>query len=318
MAHDADPFNRWDAGQRLALDLLVDAAEQIHSGGVVTLDHEFAVAWGRVLTDDALDGSLRAQALLLPSEGVIAQEMAVIRPEAIHAAREALVAALAAEHRDALWSLHSSLAPSAPYAHEKSQIDRRRLRNVVLRVLASTGAEDAIEAAWDQYGTADNMTDAQAAFVVLADQSHPRRDQVIEAFYERWKADPLVLDKWFSIQATSSRDDTLERVRALAEHADFSLANPNRARSLIGAFCSGNPVRFHAPSGDGYGFLADNVLALDGSNPQVASRMASLFNDWRRYDDDRQGKIQAQLERIARSGSLSKDVYEIVHRALSR
>jgi len=141
---------------------------------------------------------------------------------------------------------------------------------------------------------------------------------VIAAFYERWKADPLVLDKWFSIQATSIRSDTLERVQALAGHADFTITNPNRVRSLIGAFCSGNQVRFHSADGGGYVFLADHVLALNESNPQVASRMASIFNDWRRYDDGRQEKIQVELNRIASSDSLSKDVYEIVSRALSR
>ena len=318
MAHDGDPFNRWDAGQQLALELLVDAADRAHLGEPTFLDPEFSAAWGRVLADDGLDGSLRAQALLLPAERVIAQEMDVIHPDAIHTAREAMVAALASEHRDALWGTYEALAPSGPYAHAKDQIDRRRLRNVVLRTLAVDGDASAIEAAWAQYEAADNMTDAQAAFIVLADQDHARRDQVIEAFYDRWKADPLVLDKWFSIQGTSIREDTLARVRKLAEHPDFSMANPNRVRSLIGAFCSGNQVRFHVASGEGYAFLADNVLALDASNPQVASRMASIFNDWRRYDGDRQAKIQAQLDRIAQSGSLSKDVYEIVHRALSR
>ena len=132
------------------------------------------------------------------------------------------------------------------------------------------------------------------------------------------QTDPLVIDKWFAIQAGSSRSDTLDRVRALTEHDDFNLGNPNRVRSLIGAFCSGNQVRFHASSGQGYVFLADYVLALNDSNPQVASRMVSVFNDWRRYDTDRQALMQAQLERIASSGSLSNDVYEIVNRALSR
>jgi len=318
MAHDEDAFNRWDAGQQLALELLVDAAERIEAGETTNLDPEFSEAWGRVLADDRLDGSLRAQALVLPAERVIAQEMAVIRPDAIHAAREAMVEALAVAHRDAVESAWQALAPTGPYAHEKAQIDRRRLRNVLLRLRVATGDEAAIEAAWQQYESADNMTDAQAAFVILADQDHPRRDDVVAAFHDRWKDDPLVLDKWFSIQATSSRTDTLGRVRELASHPDFSMTNPNRVRSLVGAFCSGNQVRFHDGSGEGYVFLAENVLTLDASNPQVASRMASIFNDWRRYDDDRQGKIQAQLERIAQRGELSKDVYEIVHRALSR
>jgi aminopeptidase N len=317
MAHDDDAFNRWDAGQQLALGLLVKAAEQIHGGGTPTLDPAFAAAWGRVLADESLDGSLRSQALVLPAERVVAQEMSVIHPDAIHAAREGMLVALAKEHRSELWSLYRALAPSGPYAHESSQIDRRRLRNTALRMLAVDGQEDAIEAAWEQYGFADNMTDAQAAFMILADQDHPRRDEVVQGFYDKWKADPLVLDKWFTIQASSSRSDTLVRVGELAAHADFNLANPNRVRSLIGAFCSGNQVRFHGESGDGYVFLADNVLALD-SNPQVASRMASIFNDWRRYDEDRQGKMRAQLERIAAMDSLSKDVYEIVSRALSR
>ena len=318
MAHDDDAFNRWDAGQRLALDLLVEGTVALHRGDSFALDEEFSAAWGRVLADDSLDGSLRSQALVLPAERVIAQELEVIRPDAIHAAREAMVGALADAHRDALWDLYRALAPKQPYRHERSEIDRRRLRNVALQLLSATGEEEAIEAAWAQYEQSDNMTDAQAAFVILADQDHPRHDDVIESFYERWRGDPLVLDKWFTIQATSKRADTLGRVRELAGHPDFSLANPNRARSLIAAFCSGNQVRFHGGAGEGYDFLADHVLSLNDSNPQLASRMVSIFNDWRRYDENRQAKIQAQLSRIAASESLSKDVFEIVHRALSR
>jgi aminopeptidase N len=318
MAHDEDSFNRWDAGQQLATELLIGAAEEIERGGVPSLDRDFSDAWGRLLRDDSLDGSLRALALMLPAESVLAQEMDVIRPDALHEAREAMGRALGSAHADSLWTLYRALAPSGPYRHEAKAIDRRRLRNAVLRFLTWTGANEAIEAAWAQYEAADNMTDAQAAFLWLADQEHPRRDDVIRAFYDRWRSDPLVLDKWFAIQAGSSRADTLARVRELATHPDFNPANPNRVRSLVAAFCSGNPVRFHDSSGDGYVFLADHVLALDGTNPQLASRMVSIFNDWRRYDPDRQDRIQAQLERIASSGSLSKDVYEIVSRALSR
>ncbi len=318
MAHDEDAFNRWDAGQQLALGLLVESAEIIHAGGTPGLDPAFSAAWAGLLSDDSQDGTLRSLALILPAERVIAQEMDVIRPDAIHDAREAMLRGLGEAHRAALWSLYRDLATNAPYRHEREQIDRRRIRNLALRMLAVTEEEQAIEAAWSQFEQADNMTDAQAAFVVLADQDHARRDDVIAAFYERWKDDPLVLDKWFTLQASSSRPDTLDRVRELSEHPDFNLANPNRVRSLIGAFCSGNQVRFHGARGAGYVFLADYVLALNESNPQVASRMASIFNDWRRYDEDRQMAIQVQLERIASSQSLSKDVYEIVSRALSR
>jgi len=318
MAHDDDAVNRWDAGQQLALELLVSIVEKLQRGGTPELDPGFADAWGRLLVDEQLDGSLRALAMTLPGERVIAQELDVIEPDVIHAAREFLGKALAAHHAAELWSTYRALSPTGPYVHERASIDRRRLRGVVLRSLVWGGDEESIEVAWSQYENADNMTDAQVAFLVLADQDHARRDDVTQAFYDRWREDPLVLDKWFAIQAGSSRTDTLDRVRELAEHSEFNLGNPNRVRSLVGAFCSGNQVRFHGSSGEGYVFLADFVLALNDSNPQVASRMVSIFNDWRRYDSDRQTSMQLQLERIASSGSLSKDVYEIVNRALSR
>jgi aminopeptidase N len=318
MAHDDDAVNRWDAGQTLALELLVEIVEELKRGGTPELDPGFAEAWGRLLVDESLDGSLRALAMTLPGESVIAQELDVIEPDLIHAAREFVGQTLAATHVETLRARYQALSPTGPYRHERASIDRRRLRGAILRFLVWAGSEESIELAWSQYENADNMTDAQVAFLVLADQDHARRDDVTRAFYDRWREDPLVLDKWFAIQAGSSRADTLNRVRELAEHRDFNLANPNRVRSLVGAFCSGNQVRFHGSSGEGYVFLADYVLALNDSNPQVASRLVSIFNDWRRYDTERQISMQAQLERIASSGSLSKDVYEIVNRALSR
>ena len=318
MAHDGDPFNRWDAGEKLALSLLVAAvgspAGFEQSAGVA----RYAEAWARVLVDESLDGSLRALAITLPSERVIAQELAVIDPDAIHDVRERLGRWLAEVQGDALWSLYRALAPSGPYRHERDQIDRRRLRGAVLRFLTWTGAEETIQTAYAQYAEADNMTDAQGALAVLADHGHPRRDQAFEHFHARWRHDPLVLDKWFTIQATSSCPDALERVRALARHADFNMGNPNRVRALVGAFSSANAVRFHDLSGGGYGFLADAVIELDGRNPQLASRLVSAFNDWRRYGEGRQRLLQAELERIAGQKALSKDVYEIVSRALSR
>jgi aminopeptidase N len=318
MAHDDDAFNRWDAGEKLALSLLVSAviapADFERSAAVA----RYSEAWLRVLVDGALDGSLRALAITLPAEKVIAQELPVIDPEAIHDVRERLGRWLAQIHSQKLWSLHGSLAPRGAYRHEREQIDRRRLRNAVLRFLAWAGSEEAIESAFSQYSTADNMTDAQGALFVLADHTHPRRDEAFAHFHARFRSDPLVLDKWFMIQATSSRADALECVRALSRHEDFNLSNPNRVRALVGAFSSANAVRFHDSSGGGYAFLADSVLALDGKNPQLASRLVSAFNDWRRYDDGRQRAMQSELERIAGQPSLSKDVYEIESRALSR
>ncbi len=323
MAHDEDAFNRWDAGEKLALSLLVEAVAAPQSIGQSAGAAQYAEAWGRVLGDETLDGSLRALAITLPSEKVIAQELAVIDPDAIHDARERLGQRLAAAHAGRLWSLYAALAPSGPYRHERSQIDRRRLRNAVLRALAYLGtraadAEAVVEAAFAQYRAADNMSDAQGALFVLADFDHPRRDEAFAHFHARFRQDPLVVDKWFTIQATSARPDALEHVRALARHPDFTFGNPNRVRALVGAFSQANAVRFHDASGGGYAFLADAVLELDGRNPQLASRLVSAFNDWRRYDEARQQKMQVALERIARQSALSKDVYEIVSRALSR
>jgi len=318
MAHDEDAFNRWDAGEKLALSLLVSAAQapgELERSGAVA---RYVEAWGRVLADASLDGSLRALAMTLPAERVIAQEMPVIDPDAIHDVRERLGRRLAGAHAKTLWSLYRSLAPAGAYRHERGEIDRRRLRNAVLRALAWTGGAEAVDAAATQYAGADNMTDAQGALLVLAELDDPRRDAAFDDFHARWRGDPLVLDKWFTIQATSTRRGALERVRALARHADFNLGNPNRVRALVGAFSAGNAVHFHDRSGDGYAFLADAVIELDPKNPQLASRLVSAFNDWRRYDEDRQRLLQGALERIASRPALSKDVYEIVSRALSR
>ena len=318
MAHDDDAFNRWDAGEKLALSVLVAAvltpAEFERSAGVA----RYAESWARVLSDGSLDGSLRALAITLPAERVIAQEVPVIDPDSIHDVRERLGRWLARTHAEELWLLYATLASRGPYRHERDQIDRRRLRNSVLRFLAWTGSQQAIEAAYVQYTSADNMSDAQGALFVLSDQDHPRRDEAFAHFHARWRRDPLVLDKWFTIQATSTRSDALKRVRALSQHEDFNLGNPNRVRALVGAFSSANAVRFHDSRGGGYAFLADAVLELDGKNPQLASRLVSAFNDWRRYDELRQRAMQGELERIAGQRSLSKDVYEIVSRALSR
>jgi aminopeptidase N len=160
------------------------------------------------------------------------------------------------------------------------------------------------------------MTDSQAALSLLADGDGPERESALAAFYERWKSDPLVLDKWFSVQALSKREDTAEQVVTLSQHPDFSIKNPNRARSLIGVFCGANQVRFHGSDGLGYRFLADMVIALDG-NPQVAARMASNFNAWRRFDAERQQRMKVELERIAAQKPLSNDVFEIVTRSLA-
>ncbi len=316
MANDEDAFNRWDAGQELATELLLAFAAGVAEGRTLTLDPLFSDAFGRVLGDAELDGSLKALALTLPGEKTLGQEMDVIDPDALHTAREFMRSALGRAHAEALRAVYDACAETGPYSNDKHAIDRRRLRNTALAYLMAADPEAGTALAAAQFDTANNMTDASAALSLLADAQGPEREAALSAFYARWHDDPLVLDKWFSIQAGSRRPDALECVIALASHADFSLKNPNRLRSLVGAFCAGNQVHFHRSDGAGYRFLADIVIELDPLNPQLASRMVSIFNPWKRFDAGRQALMRGELERIAARTPLSKDVFEIVGRAL--
>jgi aminopeptidase N len=316
MAHDSDAFNRWDAGQALAQELLLELAQRAARGEPLALDPLLVEAFGRVLDDSRLDGWFRSLALTLPSESVLGQEMELIDVDALHSVREFAIAELARAHREALLATYRAHC-DASYSKDKGAIDRRRLKNAALRYLTALGTADMLELASEQLRAADNMTDAQAALALLAEHPGPRRDEALASFHRRWRGDPLVLDKWFGVQALCGAPDTCERVIELARHPDFNLHNPNRVRALVGAFASGNQVRFHAPDGRGYAFVADKVLELDPLNPQVAARIVSAFNQWRRFDAARRQLIRAQLERIAATPGLSKDVGEIVGRALA-
>jgi aminopeptidase N len=315
MAHDSDAFNRWEAGQELAKDLLLALTADAEGGRALALDADFSDAFARILTDPQLDGSLKAQALTLPGERVLGQDLDEIPVDALHRARQFMRQSLAEAHEGALGDVYAACESDGAYAIDQPSIGRRRLRNVALAYLSSIPGDAASERLARQFESADNMTDTQAALSMLADCDGPAREDALAAFYERWKSDPLVLDKWFSVQAMSKREDTAAKVVALAEHPDFSLRNPNRVRSLVGIFCAGNQVRFHGADGVGYRFLTEMVIALDG-NPQVAARMASSFNNWRRFDAGRRALMKAELERIARQKPLSNDVFEIVSRAL--
>ena len=313
MGHDTDSFSRWDAGQELSRLLLLEMAQ---TGGR-ELDPVFVEAWGKVLADPELDGSLKALALALPSEIKLAQDMQVIDVDALHEARQAARRQLAAAHKAALEATYDRLNDGKPYANDATSIANRRLKNACLAYLSTLDEPAQTARVAAQFQAADNMTDAQSALAMLTCLDVPERKQALADFYARWKDDPLVLDKWFSLQATSTLPGTLAEVEALREHEAFSLKNPNRARALLGAFAMANQVRFHAADGGGYRLLADSVIALDGMNPQVASRLVRSFNEYRRFDAGRQALQLEQLERIAAHPGLSKDTGEIVNRALA-
>ncbi|MCP3915356.1 MAG: aminopeptidase N [bacterium] len=316
MAHDVDSFNRWDAGQELFAGAILAIADVAARGEALALDPACIDAFKSVLLDGTLDGSFRSLALTLPDESTLSQRMAVIDPDALHTAREFVRSTIGRALRLELEQVYTAHAGSGSYASDAASIARRRTQNCVLSYLAACESSETTALVQRQFESADNMTDSSAALVLLSRLPGAERDAALAAFHARWKDDPLVIDKWFTIQAVAPQAGAPARVRALAQHTDFSLENPNRARALVGAFGMANMPGFHDASGDGYRFVADQVLALDALNPQVASRVVGAFNQWKRFDEARKEKMRAELSRIASREGLSKDVYEIVSRAL--
>jgi aminopeptidase N len=242
--------------------------------------------------------------------------MAVVDVDGIHRAREQVRQRVAEMLRADLHRVYGANSETGPYRFSPEGVARRALKNLVLGYLMAGPQPGALELCLAQFETAHNMTDVTAALRLLVDLGGGEAQQALDAFHARWSSEPLVIDKWFSLQATSHRSDALDRVQSLLGHPDFSLRNPNRVRSLIGAFATGNPVRFHDPSGAGYRFLADRVLELDPLNPQVASRLLRGLIRWRRFDAGRQALMRAELERVLGSEALSKDSYEVASKAL--
>ncbi|MEM9729487.1 MAG: DUF3458 domain-containing protein, partial [Myxococcota bacterium] len=315
LAHDTDSFSRWEAGQDLAQRVLLELTGRGDDTTWPSLDSRLVDAFRDVLRDPELDGSIKSLTLTLPSEERLAQAIEEVDPTAVHRAREFATSSLA----DALrtdWEDTYERHAEGPDLIEKSEIDRRRLKNRALRYLVALGRPELIVLAKQQFDESTTMTEYEGAFVALVDTDTPEADAAIEAFHERWKGEPLVLDKWFRMQAMSTASRAFDRVVSLASHPDFTLSNPNRARSLLYAFAMGNPVNFHRADGAGYRFVVDQVLELDGINPQVASRVVSSFNQWKRYEPKRQALMHGELERIAAHPGLSKDVAEIVGQAL--
>jgi aminopeptidase N len=275
-AHDADPFVRWDSGQQYAAALLLSQVAAWRRGEPLAQDTALLDAMRATLAlGESGDTAFAAEAMALPGETFLADQMEVADVDAIHAVREAMRVTIGAALAAPLRAAYDRLADAGEYRIDGAAIGRRALRNTCLAYLVAAGAADGVRLAKAQFDTGSNMTDVLAALAILAGEDGPEREQALAAFHARWHDDALVLDKWFAIQAMSKRPGTLDAVRALARHADYDLRNPNRVRALVGSFASGNPVGFHDASGGGYRFLADTILALDPRNPQVAARMVS-------------------------------------------
>jgi aminopeptidase N len=315
MANDSDEFNRWDAGQQLAVKLILDLIKDYQEGRPLLLDNLFIDAFGKTLESNMTDKAFQAFALMLPAETYLADFMPVIDPEAVHEARKFVQQVLAASLKTVFLRVYHANEATDPYRIDQGSVGKRGLKNTCLAYLSELEDPDVSELCVRQFKTGGNMTDVMAALANLANSECSERTEALEAFSAKWKDDPLVMDKWLAIQATSRLPNTLETVKALTRHPAFNIKNPNKVRALIGAFSS-NPVRFHDRSGAGYEFLADHVIAIDTANPQIASRLVSAFTLWRRYDEKRKALMRAQLERILKTPNLSKDVHEVVSKSL--
>ena len=315
--HDGDLVARWDSGQQVLIRMLLDrVAALTHGQSAAPLDPDIVAAMRQALAEAERDPAFAAEALALPSETTLADEMAVVDVEAIHAARDSARAALAQALAAPFADTYRRLADPGPYRIDGRAIGARALRNVCLGYLAAADKAEGIHLAKAQFDQGANMTDVLAALAVLSDIDCPERVAALDAFYRRWEGDPLVIDKWFALQARSSLPGTIAAVRELARHPAFSRANPNRVRALVGAFSQANQLHFHAASGDGYAFLADEVLALDKPNPTTAARLVQPLGQWRRYDAARQGLMRAALDRILATPGLSANTYEMVAKSL--
>ena len=316
IGHDADSFNRWEAAQEISIDVILSLVGDLNTGRQYKLDEKYVDAFRLVLNDKNLDTAFIAEMLSLPSEGVLGQQATPIDVDGIHKARKLVVQGLAHELKEDLLRVYSECLTAEAYQYAPEAVGRRRLKNVVLGYLMDIADTDIIGLCRDQLYGATNMTDEIAAFTLIVNSDAPDREEAIDSFYEKWKHETLVIDKWFSAQALSTRGNVLDQMDVLNKHADFDLKTPNRVRSLLSVFCSLNQVSFHNKSGRGYEFLARNIKVLDPLNPQIAAGLAKQLTRWKAFDKDRQELMVNTLEDLLKEKGLSKHVYEIVSKSL--
>ena len=318
MAHEADDFNRWEAGQQLSARLILSMVDDINEGKELLLPDYYVDACRNTLLDQSLDKALIARALSLPSLSYIGEMLTVVDVDAIHQAREFIYLQLAQHLKDDLLDVYQSTV-QGEYDLLPESMGKRSLRHQCLSYLMYID-ELGGPLAKTLYQSADNMTDQMAAFRSLVHSKTSKSDEVIEIFYQQWKHDNLVLDKWFTVQATNpnlfAHDSGTKKVEQLFAHDDFDIKNPNRVRALLGAFCAGNPLCFHDASGFGYALLGSYIERIDSINPQIASRLSVPLTRWKRYSEKRQQLMKSELKRLISLPKLSKDVSELVEKSL--
>jgi len=318
MRHENDDFNRWDAGQQLSTRLILSLVDSINNADALVLPDYYIAACEKTINNKTLDKALTARALTLPSLMYIGEIMPVIDVDAIFQAREFINRQLAQQLEPVLLATYHENVQSE-YSLSAQSMGKRFLRNQALSYLMYLGDQGELLAK-QQYQSADNMTDQMAAFKALVHHETSSSEEVIHSFYQQWQDDNLVMDKWFSVQATApylmAYGAAESRVKRLFEHKDFDIKNPNRVRSLLGAFCAANPTCFHDMSGFGYALLEQYIEKLDGMNPQIASRLCLPLTRWQRYNETRQRLMKAALQRLIALPNLSNDVSELVEKSL--
>ncbi len=320
LQNDPDPFNRWEAGQRLALTRLLRA---VQGNTPLSLDQPFLDAMRAVLRHPTLDSAFKELVLVPPSEIYVAEQLDVVDPQRIHAAREAMKLQLAHALREDWIAAFDANQVQGGYFPDPVSAGRRSLANLALAMLCQ-GAVATGDAVWpgrayQRFKDATNMTDRQGALTALVAAHSPLAELALSSFHETFRQEPLVIDKWFTLQVTAPEHDgrVFARARTLMHHPHFNIRNPNRARSLIGALCMGNPAAFHRTDAAGYVFWADRVLELDAFNPQLAARIARVMDRWNRLAEPYRSAAREALARVAARTELSSDVREIVSRALA-
>jgi aminopeptidase N len=314
MQHDPDAFVRWEAAQLLAQNEIMTNRQRLEDQQEMHVGQELTDAFKALLNDHDGEPALLAEAMKLPGEDYLAEQMDIIDVDGIHVARKFVKQELARVLNGEFLSTYNDLNTHQAYDKSAESMARRSLKSLCLSYLVEGKAGKAV--AERQFADADNMTDSMSALAGLVYSDSAEADEALKAFEERWKDDPLVMDKWFSLQATRPGKETMARVANLMAHPAFSMTNPNKVRSLVGAFAMANPVAFHDLSGEAYTFVADRVIELNRINPQVAARMVAAFNRWSRFDGKRREMMKREMERIAAVPGLSSDVAEIIGNAL--
>ncbi len=317
MTHDTDPFNRWNAGQDYGSQVILRGVTALQAGNAPAIDDAFLGAIAGVIADQHIDNAYKASLLSLPNEDYLANHMAEEDPVNIHKSRKFLRQTVGRRFQRELLALYHSLAAKEPYQPDADGMGRRLLKRAALSYLAALETHDSIALLKQQFDTADNMTDRMDALALLNGIDTPERAEALTAFYNRFKDDHLVVNKWLTVQSASPLASTLATIHTLMNHPAFDLKNPNKVRAVVGAFANSNPVNFHAEDGSGYAFLADQILAIDAFNPQTAARLVPPLGRWKRFAPTRQALMRSQLQRLADSKVLSSDVGELVMKSLA-